>query len=678
MPALSIRYAGPLLFVLPVLVVVVAFGVLASWQGGRVVDLLTGKIVAQATSRVEEQLNSYLATAVNVTDQTELMLADGVLDPNQLREWRADLYRQLLAFEEVNSIVFGNEQGDVTWVIRYPGEPEMEYAIRDAETGGELFEYRIDAKGAPNKLIDKTAFDPRERPWYQAALEAGQPTWSEVYSWVRPGDDKTTLGISFVRPITGAVGQVVGVLSADVGLLDVSLFLRALKISEAGQVYLIGPDGDLLAASTEVPMSTLDGERVRAGDSEDPLLQAVAQQIEAEIGPFSEIDARRLTTLTIEGERYRAEIVPLENPWGLHWRVLALVPDADVMGDLQAMRSRAWLVGGLVAAAALALGMVAARAMIRPVLALSDGVRIIGDGNFDHRVSVDGSLEFERLSKEVNRMAEGLKDRLRLRHSMALAMEIQQKLLPGDPPQLPGLDVAGHSTYCDETGGDYYDFLELEETTEGDLIVVLGDVMGHGLAAALLMATARGILRSRATDPGTLGDLLTHVNRLLEADTGGERFMTMVLLVVDARHRSIRWASAGHDSPIVYNPDQDQFLDLPNINGLPLGLMEDSEYREATRDNLSPGHIVLIGTDGIWETRNADDEEFGKDRLQEIIRAHRDQPAEEISKAINQELRRYRGGAHQDDDITFVLVKLTELIPQPAKTPESAEPARST
>lgn len=262
------------------------------------------------------------------------------------------------------------------------------------------------------------------------------------------------------------------------------------------------------------------------------------------------------------------------------------------------------------------------------------------------------------LSTEVNQMAEALKDRLRLRQSLALAMEIQQKLLPEETPALPGLDIAGHSTYCDETGGDYYDFLELDETTQGDLIVVLGDVMGHGIAAALLMATARGVLRTRASESGSLGQLLTHVNRQLEADTGGERFMTMILMVVDASRHAIRWASAGHDAPIVYDPQSDAFLDLPNINGLPLGLLDDSEYEEAVWDGLGSGHIVLLGTDGIWETRNPSEEEFGKDRLRDIIRAHRDEPSERISEAITDALKHYRGDSHQDDDITFVVVKL--------------------
>ena len=151
-------------------------------------------------------------------------------------------------------------------------------------------------------------------------------------------------------------------------------------------------------------------------------------------------------------------------------------------------------------------------------------------------------------------MADGLKDRMRLRHALNLAMEVQQNLLPSQKPKVRGIDMAARSQYCDETGGDYYDYLDVEEMGKNTLFVALGDVMGHGIAAAMLMATARGVLRSHVQQRGSLGDLLTHVNRLLVADTGGTRFMTMFLGVVDVSSMSLRWASAGHDQPLIYDP----------------------------------------------------------------------------------------------------------------------------
>jgi serine phosphatase RsbU (regulator of sigma subunit) len=131
-------------------------------------------------------------------------------------------------------------------------------------------------------------------------------------------------------------------------------------------------------------------------------------------------------------------------------------------------------------------------------------VKRIGKGDYDHELKIEYSKEFVELSKEINTMTAGLKDRMRLRHSLALAQEAQQNLLPSRTPEFRGLDIAGHSTYCDETGGDYFDFLNIKGLPPSTTAIAVGDVVGHGVAAAMLMATARGILRSRCRGNGTL------------------------------------------------------------------------------------------------------------------------------------------------------------------------------
>src|SRR5262249_40599505 len=153
------------------------------------------------------------------------------------------------------------------------------------------------------------------------------------------------------------------------------------------------------------------------------------------------------------------------------------------------------------------------------------------------------------------------------------------RLLPSRPPQVRGLDVAGHSTYCDETGGDYYDFLVLDKAAPDAVLVVLGDVMGHGVAAALVMAGVRSVLRDRVAAAGGLAELMNRLNRIISADHGGDRFMTMHLSVIDAKTRSMRWVSAGQDPVIVYDPATAAFSEVGE-GDLPLGVMDDTEYRE--------------------------------------------------------------------------------------------------
>ncbi|QDV34152.1 SpoIIE family protein phosphatase [Tautonia plasticadhaerens] len=595
MRRISIRYIGPLLFVVPVIAVIVALQLVSEWEIRKSVDELAGRVVDQVTERVEQRLDGDLSIAVQLTRQAELMVEEGTLDPADLRSWRPAFHDMLVAFPMVDSLAFGTPDGRATWVIRYPGEAGLEFAIEDDQTSGEIVEYTLDGAGEPGERLGSYAFDTTSRPWYEAAVEAGGPTWSAIYPWVRRDGGISTLGIAYCRPVRDDGGELIGVLSADLALLGLSAFLRSVEVSETGQSFLVGPDGNLIAASADVAVARPEGGRVPASEADDPIIRAVDGRVSAQYGSFGQVDRHLGFRMPIDGERYRVEVEPLQNPWELDWRTVVVVPESEVTGALDAVRRRAWLIGGLVALSTLGLGIVASQAMVRPVLRLVEGVRAIGSGDLDHHVAVSGTKEFAQLSDELNRMAGDLKDRLKIRQSLALAMEIQQKLLPAEPPAITGLDIAGHSTYCDETGGDYYDFLELDETAQGDLIVVLGDVMGHGVAAALLMATARGILRSRAAETGSLGELLTHVNRQLEADTGGERFMTMILMVVDVRRGTIRWSSAGHDEPILYDPEADRFAELPEINGLPLGVMDDSTYGEASLDGLAPGRILLVG-----------------------------------------------------------------------------------
>jgi sigma-B regulation protein RsbU (phosphoserine phosphatase) len=220
-----------------------------------------------------------------------------------------------------------------------------------------------------------------------------------------------------------------------------------------------------------------------------------------------------------------------------------------------------------------------------------------------------------------------------------------------------GLDVAGHSTYCDETGGDYYDFLVLDQASPDSVLLALGDVMGHGVAAALVMAGVRAVLRDRAVADGDLAELMSRLNKLISADHQGERFMTMHLSVVDAKRRTMRWVSAGHDPVIVFDPAAGSFDEIGE-GELPLGVMDDTAYSEHASAAFQPGQVLFLGTDGVWEMPDAKGEQFGKQRLRDVLRESAARSAEEIALAVRERLTAFRGDARPVDDVTFVVVKI--------------------
>ncbi|MEM1165160.1 MAG: PP2C family protein-serine/threonine phosphatase [Planctomycetota bacterium] len=225
-------------------------------------------------------------------------------------------------------------------------------------------------------------------------------------------------------------------------------------------------------------------------------------------------------------------------------------------------------------------------------------------------------------------------------------------------PAPQGLEVAGHSKYCDETGGDYYDFLERSQSGETGQLVAVGDVMGHGIAAALLMATARAALRAHAPMAGSLGRLMTRVNDVLAADARHGRFMTLSILVFEPSDRSVRWASAGHDPALVVDPDTGDVSELDG-GDMPLGILEGIEYEEYTRADLPTGALVLVGTDGVWEMANDEDQMYGKERLLSVLSTMRHEPLQRIVEAIDRDLVAFRGGAPVKDDVTFIVARFT-------------------
>ena len=178
------------------------------------------------------------------------------------------------------------------------------------------------------------------------------------------------------------------------------------------------------------------------------------------------------------------------------------------------------------------------------------------------------------------------------------------------------------------------------------------------------MTTVRALLRSRAFDPGvlapgTLGRLMSEVNHHLAHDVHRGRFMTLVYFVLEARTRTLRWVSAGHDPAMVYDPETGTCRELDTA-GIPLGIEHEWAYEERSAAFATPGSLLVVGTDGIWEARSPTGEPFGKERLLTVVRAHVADDAATICAAVHAALDDHRGGRPPVDDTTLVVVKALE------------------
>jgi sigma-B regulation protein RsbU (phosphoserine phosphatase) len=303
------------------------------------------------------------------------------------------------------------------------------------------------------------------------------------------------------------------------------------------------------------------------------------------------------------------------------------------------------------------LSMVAARSVTEPLRDLAAAAQKLAKGDFDVRVDIEGKDEVAALGQAFNAMVPELRQNLATKESLTLAKEVQQKLLPDAAPKVEGFDIAGRSVYSEDVGGDYYDFMEMsDDAGEKRVGVVIGDVAGHGIVAALTMTSVRILLRSHAGDGTVLKPVIRAVNRHLAYDATAGRFVTLVYLVIEPDTREVRWVNAGHGPLMLYDPQGDAFEDI-EASDIPLGVNPDWNFNEHLRDQWPSGGVLVLGTDGIWEMQNPEGRVFGRDGLRDIIRKHAHQTADQICDEVGVRLKAFADGAPQRDDITLVVVK---------------------
>lgn len=310
-----------------------------------------------------------------------------------------------------------------------------------------------------------------------------------------------------------------------------------------------------------------------------------------------------------------------------------------------------------IAAVVLLLAFIGSKTITAPINKLAVAVNRVAAGDFRTRVDIRSGDELQALGEAFNAMVPQLREHTRVREALDLAAEVQQRLLPLEPPAVPGIDIAGFSVYSEQTGGDYYDFLFAAGGGSPRLGVAIGDVAGHGVASALLMATVRALLRSTAGSAISPGERMNHINRNIVDGVVAGQFMTLCYMDIEPAHGRVCWCSAGHEPAIRFNRETNAFSELAGKD-IPLGVDGQWAYHDSEISDLGTDDIIVLATDGIWETRNPRGEFFGKARLRDLIRAHRKASSAAICDAIAAALERFRGTAMQRDDISAVVFRL--------------------
>lgn len=247
-----------------------------------------------------------------------------------------------------------------------------------------------------------------------------------------------------------------------------------------------------------------------------------------------------------------------------------------------------------------------------------------------------------------------LEEEQRLRHiqeELRLAYEIQTNLLPTAPPQVPGYDVAGRSIPAKVVGGDYYDFIPVQS---GDFAFCLGDVSGKGMPAALLMSNLQAAIRSLTMRQVSIPECLALANNHIFHNSTPEKFVTFFYASLNTRRHRLAYANAGHNHPLLIHPEGSHRT--LETGGLTLGCMEGVNYEEETFV-FSPGERLVIYSDGISEAMNAAGDEFGEERLLQVVKGYPGRSSADMLNTVFQHVEMFTGNVPQMDDMTLVVIQ---------------------
>jgi len=334
-------------------------------------------------------------------------------------------------------------------------------------------------------------------------------------------------------------------------------------------------------------------------------------------------------------------------------------PVGPGLKEIRRTAARNFLLGLGLAALALTGVLPLSRRLTRHLGELSDGAERLAQGDLDARVAVRSRDEIGRVAETFNRMASEIRrhqERLiqqeRLQKELELCRRIQEEMLPRDPLRVPFAEVMGLSLPAREVGGDFFNYFALPN---GDTALLVGDVSGKGVAAAILMANAQATLRARLGLESDLVHLATELDRDIDATTPRGTYLTLFVAILDGERRRMRYINAGQNPPLLIRADGT--IERCDPTGRPLGLLPGGGYEERTLD-LQPGDAMFLYTDGLVEAEDSQGDPFGLGRVAAILSDARQAGFDGILARMEKEVREHRGEAEPFDDATMVILRV--------------------
>ena len=409
-------------FVLQIFAAVGLTGYLSFKNGQSAVNQLANQLIDKAGSQAEDRLAAYLALPQKLNQINVETIAAGQLDFSNPEVTAQHFWRQAKAFPNISYIGYNLLNGQEIAAGRWVNGVDLNVS---ENREGVLYDYTADAQGKRLAFVQSYEYNAIEDDWFKAAIELEQPSWRFVSialddAEINEGDVSTSQestsgfysSITALSPIYDQTQQLIGLAVTDLLLADISDFLRQIRVSPAGQIFIVERSGQLVGSSSTQPLLYQLGDeayRYQAIESPDAVIRSVAQNVQQQYNSFQSIEQARSFVLTIDGDRQFVKVLPWRDRYGLDLLIVVAVPEQDFMAQINASRRTTIVLCSGALAGAIVLGIYTSRWITRPILELQQASEAIATGELDRMVEIKGINELEGLAHSFNQMAAQLK-----------------------------------------------------------------------------------------------------------------------------------------------------------------------------------------------------------------------------------------------------------------------------
>jgi sigma-B regulation protein RsbU (phosphoserine phosphatase) len=524
-------------------------------------------------------------------------------------------------------------------------------------------------------IFENPEYDPRERPWYTAAVkDKGNVIFTQFYE----DGFGTGMVLTAAKAVVGRDGKLIGVAAIDIQLDALKQLVLSTQVANTGYVFILDKYGTYII---HPDLGTNEFKHFKDYDNV-PFAEGLRRMMNGERGfikeetddgvmylAFSPLAAADWSVGVILPE---SEILSAKETLGIHMAEIADKASADMSAMSASIIWKFLGISTISICIFLIIGMYIAHVISRPILELSKGVALFGDGAFENRVDVKTQDEIGELASVFNKMADNIVKNMkdiekaaaeqeRINGELRIAAQIQSDMLPDVITKYknhPGINIFASVEPALEMGGDLYDIFFVDNDKR-KLCEVVADVSGKGISSAMFMVMTKTLIRNYMFSGYNPAETLAKANNRLCEDNPSNMFVTVFISITDLDSGERQYAQAGHN-PVAYCPKGGEYNFIEVEKTMPLGFFPDNEY-PLYRAKVMTGDKFFYYTDGVTEALDAKDKEWGADSLIAALNENCQYSCLETAENVKRGISEHRGDALQSDDITILVTEFKNV-----------------